>query len=263
MIFDSHAHIFPDKIAGKASANIAGFYDMPVRFDGTASVLRRVCAESGVTGCLVCSVATKAEQVASINDFISKSASESGGFMTGLCSLHPDMSQNELDAEIKRAVSMGLKGVKLHPDFQEFKADGAKAYKICEVIGDRLPVMFHSGDRRFDFSSPKRLVNAVKRFKDMTVIAAHFGGWSEWGDAAGLLADCENVYVDTSSSLYALDEATVRGYIAAFGEDRTLFGTDYPMWDAGDELKMLRALELDADAEEKILYKNAKRLFGL
>jgi len=263
MIFDSHAHIFPDKIAEKASANIAAFYDMPVLFDGSVATLKRVCEESGVTGCLVCSVATKPEQVASINDFISRSAADSDGFMAGLCSLHPDMSQDELDSEIKRAVSIGLKGVKLHPDFQEFEADGAKAYKVYEVVGGRLPVLIHSGDSRFDWSSPKRLVNAVKRFGNMTVIAAHLGGWSEWGDAIKLLADRDNVYVDTSSSLYALDKATARSYIAAFGEDRTLFGTDYPMWHALDEIRMFRALELDEDVNEKILYGNAKKLFGL
>jgi len=261
MIFDSHTHIFPEKIAEKASANIAAFYKMRVLYDGSVPALMRICRENGVTGCLVCSVATKPEQTESINDFIARSAADSNGFFTGLCSLHPDMSEKELDSEIDRAVSLGLKGIKLHPDFQEFEADGAKAYKVYEVIGNRLPVLIHAGDSRFDFSSPKRLVNAVKRFPNMTVIAAHFGGWSEWGDAVRLLAGRENVYVDTSSSLYALDKTAAREYISAFGEDRTLFGTDYPMWNAGDELKMFGALELEADAAEKILYKNAEKLF--
>jgi len=263
MIFDSHAHIFPEKIAEKASANIAAFYNMRVLYDGRVSTLKRLCRGNGIDGCLVCSVATKAEQAASINDFISGVAAESGGFFTGLCSLHPGMSQKELDSEIDRAVSIGLKGVKLHPDFQEFKADGGEAYKIYEVIGNRLPVLIHAGDSRFDYSSPKRIANAVRRFDNMTVIAAHFGGWSEWGDAVKLLTGLDNVYVDTSSSLYALDKKTAREYIAAFGCDRTLFGTDYPMWNAGDELKMFGELKLDDDTAGKILYKNAARLFNL
>ncbi|MDR0223264.1 MAG: amidohydrolase family protein [Oscillospiraceae bacterium] len=262
-IFDSHTHIFPDKIAEKASAGISGFYGMPVAFDGTAGALRRACRKNGVSGCLICSVATKTEQVENINSFISESAAASNGFFTGFCSLHPDMGEVSLDNEINRAMRLGLKGVKLHPDFQEFEADGARAYKIYEAIDGRLPVLFHAGDPRYPYSSPKRIANALNRFPKMTVVAAHFGGWSEWGDAVRELAGRENVYVDVSSSLYALSPEKAREYIAAYGEDKVLFGTDYPMWDIKGEIERFDGLGLDDRAREKILCENAKRLLNL
>lgn len=42
-----------------------------------------------------------------------------------------------------------------------------------------------------------------------------------------------------------------------------LFGTDFPMWDASEELSRLYSLGLDGGELELILYKNASRLFGL
>ena len=69
-LFDSHAHIFPGKIAEKAAKNIGAFYDLHMDFDGSVDKLLEVCAEAGVEKCLVHSVATTHEQVPKINNFI-------------------------------------------------------------------------------------------------------------------------------------------------------------------------------------------------
>jgi predicted TIM-barrel fold metal-dependent hydrolase len=264
-IFDSHTHVFPDKIADKATAGIGGFYDMPTRCGGTVADLTSRMKESNICGGLICSVATDLAQVSSINDFIGRSVSESDLFV-GFASLHPQMTESETDNEIKRAVSMGLRGIKLHPDFQRFEADGKTAFRIYEVIDSRLPVLIHAGDKRFDFSSPGRIANALKRFPDLVVIAAHFGGWSEWEDAILSLAGrefSERLFVDTSSSLYALSQEKALEYISAFGDDRVLFGTDYPMWDLKEELERFDKLNLSDSAREKILYSNAEKLLKL
>jgi predicted TIM-barrel fold metal-dependent hydrolase len=221
--------------------------------------------ENGFSGAVICSVATVPAQVESINDFIAKSAAESHEYFTGFCTLHPDMKADEIDGEINRAVSMGLKGVKLHPDFQEFNADGKRACKLFEVIGARLPVLLHAGDKRFDFSSPKRIAAVMERFPDITVIAAHLGGWDEWDDSLAYLARRfgQRLYVDTASSLYAISEQKAAEYINAFGEDNVMFGTDYPMWDVKEELEKFDKLGLSDSARAKILYENAHKLLNL
>ena len=72
-IIDAHAHIFPDKIAEKATTGISKFYGLPMYHQtGSVKELLQSGKEDGVDGFLVCSVATKAEQVASINQFLSK-----------------------------------------------------------------------------------------------------------------------------------------------------------------------------------------------
>jgi len=261
-IFDAHTHIFPEKIAERAVDGIGEFYDMSMSHSGTAADLTKRLKSCGVCGCMVCAVATVKEQVGSINDFIADEVQKSNGFMVGFCSLHPDMTANEVDAEITRAQSLGLKGVKLHPDFQRFRADGKRASRIYEVIGSRLPVLIHAGDSRYEFSSPHKIANALKQFSDLTVIAAHLGGWSEWDEAALTLAGkfADRLYVDTSSSLYAMSPKKAAEYIGAFTEDFVMFGTDYPMWDIREELQRFDRLDLTNTTREKILYKNSQKL---
>lgn len=72
MIIDSHAHIYPDKIAHKAARSIGDFYDIDMDLDGTVDMLLKVGDEAGVDKFLVHSVATTPHQVRSINSFIAK-----------------------------------------------------------------------------------------------------------------------------------------------------------------------------------------------
>ena len=270
-IFDFHTHIFPEKIAAKAVEGIGAFYDgMLMRKAGTASDLLAQLNQYGICGAMTCSVATSPEQAAVINDFIASAVSvsqvsqNSQAVLVGFAALHPDMTTDELERELERATALGLRGVKLHPDIQRFEADGERAFKVYEVLGRyELPMLIHAGDNRFAFSNPHRIANVAQAFPQQVIIAAHFGGWSEWDDAVLALADCRNVYVDTSSSLYAVTTEKASEMIAAFGEDRVLFGTDYPMWDAGEELQLIDKLNLSETAKAKILYDNAAELLKL
>ena len=103
----------------------------------------------------------------------------------------------------------------------------------------------------------------LDRYPRLTVIGAHFGGWSVWEDAVRLLVGYEHFYVDCSSSLYAMTPAAARTLIDAFGVGRVLFGTDYPMWDIKTELERFMALDLTDAERERILAENAASLFGI
>lgn len=262
-IFDAHCHIFPEKIAAKASVNIGRFYDLHMDFDGSVKTLMELYARAGVDKCLVQSVATSPAQVRSINDFIAESVKEHPDMFVGFCSLHPLMEKKEIEAEIDRAIALGLKGIKLHPDFQRFRIDERKAYDIYEAAEGRMPILFHTGDFRYDYSSPKRLANALKDFPRLVAIGAHFGGWSEWDDGEKYLADNPNVYVDTSSSLYSVSPEKALEYIRAFTPDRVMFGTDYPMWSVEDELRRMEKIDLTDSEREKVMYKTACGLLGI
>lgn len=258
MIIDAHAHIFPNKIAEKAVAGIGSFYSgLTMRCDGTAEGLISSGAAAGVTKFIVQSVATVPEQVKSINDFIARSVNKYPDNFIGFAAMHPDCP--DIEKEIDRAISLGLKGVKLHPDFQRFCIDDPKAMKIYEIIEGRLPVLIHTGDSRYQWSKPSRLVGVLEAFPKLDVIAAHFGGWSEWDDAAGFLGG-KRLWVDTSSSLYAISPQRARGLIDIFGVQNVLFGTDYPMWTAADEMEMLNKIDLTEKEREMILCENAERL---
>lgn len=260
MIIDMHAHIYPDKIALKASESIEHFYDIHVGYDGRVSTLLQLGRESGVDRFLVHSVATMPGQVGHINDFIINAVKENPQNFVGFAALHPDYS--DIPGEVDRIIKAGLKGIKLHPDFQKFNIDDERVFPLYECIEGRIPVLFHTGDKRYGFSKPRRVLNIMKRFPRLEIIGAHFAGYSEWDDAAEILGG-SGVYVDTSSSMFWLTPEHTRRLIDAYGADRVMFASDYPMWSPKDELERLAKVDLTQEERELILHGNAERLFGL
>ena len=121
----------------------------------------------------------------------------------------------------------------------------------------------HTGDNRYDYSNPNRLIPVLDIYKDLTVIGAHMGGWSIWDEASKQLADKPNLYVDCSSSFYYLSLDTAKEIIKRYGTDKVLFGTDYPMWSPKAELDTFFSLELSDEDNRRVLSENAKRVFNI
>ena len=258
-IADAHTHIFPDKIAEKASDAIGKFYDIPMYQPAQAQRLVAAEAEIGAGRCLVCSSATIPEQVESINTFIAEACRQNPLFL-GLAAMHPDY-QN-VGEELDRAMELGLKGVKFHPDFQKFDIDDPRAIPMYKAIAARgLPVLFHTGDDRYDFSSPFRVDALLRQVPDLIVIGAHFGGYRRWDDVI-TLPRRENVYFDTSSSLMFIDREQALRLMDHFGIDRFMFGSDFPMWRPKKELERFLALGLSDAENEQILHGTFESLFG-
>lgn len=261
-IIDFHAHVFPDKIADKATDNIGKFYDRKMNESGCVSKLLNHSEKNGISHFVIQSVATTAAQVVSINDFIAKTVKTNPNVLTGFGTIHPDFE--DIEGEIDRMVEIGMKGVKLHPDFQKFNIDDEKALKIYDVIEGRLPLLIHMGDYRFDYSHPRRLVNVLKTFPKLDVVAAHFGGWSVFEDAFNYLYDMR-CWVDSSSTFPFLDDQNyARELVNRWGSERILFGTDFPMADYDLELELFFAACADMNDQQldAILYKNAEKLIG-
>ena len=174
-VIDAHAHIYPDKIAAAAVDAVGDFYEVNMFGDGTAAGLLSAKDRSPITHFLVHSVATSVHAVTAINNAIAQACQAHTEFI-GFAAMHQDFEDPA--TELQRAVDLGLHGVKLHPDTQKVNMDDPRlmeVYAICEEMG--LPVVIHTGDYRYDFSHPRRLVNILKAFPDLVVDAAHFGYW--------------------------------------------------------------------------------------
>lgn len=263
-IINSHCHIYPEKIAHKAVTAVDLFYEerLGELSDGTAGTLLRTGMEAGITHFIVHSVATKPEQVESINRFIASAATQSEGHFTGLGALHPDAS--DLEGDIDSLIAMGLKGVKIHPDIQQFRADSKNAMRIFGLCEDRgIPILVHTGDYRYDYSNPNRIIPVLKAFPRLKFIGAHFGGWSIWEKAAAVLSDFPNILVDTSSSFYGLTPERAKALVRIYGSERVMFGTDYPLWPQKNELDFLERMELLPEELENVCWKTCAKLFGI
>jgi len=165
-------------------------------------------------------------------------------------------------AELERILTMGFKGVKIHPDIQRVDIDSPKLMDLYAAAENRAIIYFHAGDDRYDYSLPEKIIKIKQTFPKLNVIAAHLGGYKKWENVNNIYKDYD-VYVDTSSALWVLPPNEAREIIINYNPDKILFATDYPVRRVKDELEYIERLNLSDDLLEKILYKNAERLFNL
>ncbi|MBQ3074157.1 MAG: amidohydrolase family protein [Ruminococcus sp.] len=259
-IIDFHTHIYPDKIAERATVAIGNFYNLQMERVGSLQTLLENSEKAGIDRCVVHSVATSPKQVETINDFIKAEVDAHPDRLSGFGTLHQDYEDKI--GEAQRIMDMGLKGIKLHPDTQMFNVDDERMLPLYDFVQGKLPVLLHCGDYRYDFSHPRRVARICRMFPKLTVIGAHFGGWSVWEEAYEYLKDT-NCMLDTSSSSALTGPELFEKLIHAYGADRLLFGTDFPMWDSVEELKRFMNVRLTNEEREKILFRNAENLLNL
>ncbi len=260
-IIDAHAHIFPEKIAENATVNIGHFYELEMDSTGVSSKLIESGKKIGVKRYLVCSTATTPHQISSINSFIASECKVHKEYY-GLGTTHA--LSEDIEGDVKQILSLGLHGVKLHPDFQKFNADSPEAFRIYEQIEGIIPLMIHCGDNRYDFSAPKRIANIHKNFPKLKIQAAHLGGYQSWEQAEEYLTGLdENVCFDISSSLAFLSPQKAAHMIRAYGVEKCFFGSDFPMWSHTDELERFLTLGFTEEENRLILSENFKRFYGI
>lgn len=261
-ILDCHVHIFPDEIAETALAVLSGKSGVTPSHSGTRNGLLESMAAAGIRLAVNCPVATAPRQVKRINDW---AAANYRGPLLCLGSIHPDTE--DAPAEIERVRSLGLLGLKLHPEYQEFTLDDPRL-DACWETCSRLcfPVLIHMGED-IGFvppyhSSPGALADLLDRFPDLIVIAAHFGGWRMWDDVDRFLIG-RNLYLDTSFTLERLPPERFVDMVRRHGCHRVLFGSDSPWTDQKASVARFRSLPLSQNEQAAILWNNAVELFGI
>ena len=259
-IIDIHTHVYPEKIASAAIRTVREFYQLEsCDMDGTASMLLRRGTDAGISRFVLMPVANRAEQVAGINRFICRQMEENPAFL-GFGAIHADLS--EIGDEVENILSMGMRGIKVHPDFQKFPIDDPRLFPMYEALRGRLPVLFHMGDPRYDYSHPARLRYVLEQFPGLEVIAAHFGGHTMQETACELLKDTDCMF-DISSTMMFLPKKEVERYISIYGAERLAFGTDYPLWDPVTEVEHFLSLDITMAEKEQIAHKTAERILKL
>ncbi len=247
-VVDAHAHIFPDKIAERATEGISEFYNLPMSHQGSMGQLLESGDRAGMDGYLVCSTATHPAQAEAINAFIS-AICEQYPQCIGFAALHPESPI--LEEEFKKIQSASFKGIKLHPDFQSFNIDDPQAYPMYEMIQSAgFPILMHMGDPHRTFSTPQRMAKVLRDFPRLRVIAAHLGGYRRWEETAEVLKPSDRLRLDTSSCLGFMEPEDAARFIRKHGAENCFFGVDFPMWDHTEELERFFRLNL-TDAENR------------
>ena len=178
----------------------------------------------------------------------------------GYGTIHAGMEN--ICGEVEYIMDKGLRGLKMHPDSQVFAIDDPRLFPVYDMVQDKLPIIFHMGDRRYDYSHPARLRKVLELFPKLRVIAAHFGGYTMYEVAAQELKgkDC---FFDVSSSLMFMDEGVAEKYINHYGAERFVYGSDFPMWNPVKEMERFLKLKLTDSQFEQIAHITAEQILNV
>ncbi len=262
MIIDFHTHAFPPKIAGKAMEKLsfsAGGL-LPQR-DCTVYDLKRLMQKDGVDKSVTLAIATNESQQQAVNDYIKSQECDE---IIPFGSVFP-WADSAFD-ELERIKEMGMKGIKLHPEYQQFFVDDERLkplYKKISQLG--LIVIFHAGE---DFgypapyhATPERLRIAAK-WIDSPMICAHWGASCMGEDVLKYLCDIP-IYFDTAFGYGTMPKNRAQRILEKKGADYILFGSDCPWHAPSWDIKMINTLDITEADKEKIYHENAEKLLGI
>lgn len=260
-IVDIHTHAWPDSLAEFAISAVGGQGHIGAHYDGTVAGLTSAMRRAGIDVSVVQPVATKPAQVATINDWVATVASER---VIPFGAMHPDFEDPA--AEIARMKALGLRGFKMHPEYQSFVPTEDRMRPIYDAAVEcGMVLFFHSGgDVAFDTvrGTPEVFCEVLDDWPDLTAVLAHMGGFRQWHAVTGRLAG-RDVWFDTAYTLGHLPDDEFVALAREHGCDRVLFGTDGPWTDAVAQLEHLRRLPFSECELAGILGANAERLLEL
>ena len=263
MIIDFHTHAFPDAIAQKTISFLADKARLNPYCDGTVEGLRKSSANAGIDYSVVLPIATKSGQEETINRFAADINNTDRIMSFG--SIHPDTENYK--AVLDGIKASGLKGIKLHPDYQDFYVDDERTYPMIEYAAKLgLIIVYHAGmDLGFRGpikNTPVRAKKMIKAIGYDKIVMAHLGAHALYGDVMECLCGLD-VYFDISFYMGKAEDTILKEIIYSHGADRILFGTDSPWGGQKEDIEYFNNLGFPEKIREKILYKNAMSLLQM
>ena len=276
-VVDFHTHIFPDKIAIKAIPIFENSGHVKANTNGTLQGLKESMDYANIEYSIALPVATSVKQVKSINDFaINVNNSYKTNHVISFGAMHPDYI--DYKEELIRLKENGIKGIKLHPEYQNTYIDSLKYINIIdEAFNLGLIVIIHAGiDIGIDSdikATPDRILRCKESLKhDGVFILAHMGSWNMWDEVYDKILG-KGFYLDTAFALGKLlyrgntikmfDEAMLKKFIDKQGIDYILFASDSPWAKQEEYVSYLNNMNLDEKSLDKIFYGNANKLLKI
>ena len=207
-----------------------------------------------------------------VNEWVARYCSADPKRLLAFGSVHPKYVADP-GAEVDRLKKIGIRALKVHPSHQLFAPNDYRnglgplrgMYERAQANG--MPVMIHTGTSIFQgarnaYAQPILADDVGVDFPDLVVILAH-GGRPLWmNEAFFLVRRHPNMYMDISG----IPPQKLMEYFPRIEEiaDKVLFGTDWPgpgVPDVRGNIEKFRALPISSQAQQKILYDNAAKLF--
>ncbi|MCK9479655.1 MAG: amidohydrolase family protein [Firmicutes bacterium] len=263
MVIDFHTHVFPSTMAAKTLDKLSAGAGITPYTNGTVEGLKCSMKKAGIDFSVTLPVATRPGQARTIADYAVQVTGKDGIISFG--SIHP--ASDNWRAELNYIAKAGLKGVKLHPDYQRFFIDDKKIFPIVEHAASLgLMVLFHSG---IDIGladpvhcRPKAARKLIDSMRGAKLIFAHTGGYGCWDEVEDYLVGAD-IYFDISFTFKRLTDERLMRIIRAHGVNKCLFGTDSPWGSQQHDILYMKSMDFTKDELDAIMYNNAAQLLGI
>lgn len=259
MLYDAHTHAFPPHAAARVLAGIEDHYGLRSACLGTPEDLAAREKAAGVERWFVHVAAMIPQQVVAANTW-ALSIAERFPRAVAFGAAHP--GDPGFEAQLDSLERRGVRGLKLHPEYQGFDLADPRLEPLLESARGRFAVMVHVGGDappERSPSSPGKLMRLARRFPGLTLIAAHLGGYLHWKWALDELVGSD-VFIDTSCAIPFIDDASLAEILRRHPHERILFGSDYPIFDPGREIRRLQERLGLSDAQTERFLSNAGAL---
>jgi len=277
-VIDVHLHVQPHGEFNAESLEFVtrgrGDLDRYAEIELSPEALLRYFDEHEIeAGCLINYVAPDTLGLSDdVNAWIARYCRDHRDRLIAVGSVHPRFSKDGY-GDALRLFDSGIRMIKLHPPHQLFFANAhlegnealAGIYRAAEEAG--VPVMIHTGTSIFPsarnrFADPMPVDDVAVDFPKLRIVLAH-SGRPLYGETAFFLARRHaNVFLELSG----IPPGKILQYLPRLEElaGKTLWGTDWPspgIRSPSENVAAFRALTLSEDAQRKILYENARKLF--
>ena len=177
----------------------------------------------------------------------------------GFAVINPRWYKESVEEVIRAREELGMVGLKFHPVACQYPSDTPLIDRVVKKgIEFGFLMLFHCGAD--EYSNPHHLGNLASRFPEATIIMGHMGE-EAWSEAIAIAGTHDNIILDTTGCAnwyrilnYALDMV---------GEDRIVFGMDFPAYNPGPEIAKVRDADITETQRRKIMGENAARILGL
>jgi len=265
-VIDCHTHAFPVHIAAGAIRSLvaeAKWQPCTAHHDGTVAGLLASMDRAGIDRAVMCSVATRPQQVRKITDWSASAASQR---IIPFASIHP--AYEEPEAEAERIASLGLRGIKFHPQYMDCAADDPRTIRVARAAAaNGLAMALHTGyDLGFgrdDLGAPQRVRRLHEAVPRLRLLACHMGGWQRWQEAKEHLLGLP-IYLEPSFCLFGqCPPELLLEMLQRHPRQYILFGTDSPWADQKNDLEEFRRLPIDPAIISAALWDNALAFLGI
>lgn len=282
MIIDFHVHTFPAEISEKVLMKLSKASHTKYFTNGSRQNLLSSMNDASVTYSVNLPVMTRVDQVEKINHTLISEREKL--FEQGIITfggMHPDYT--DYKAELKRLKENGIKGIKIHPAYQNTDLDDTRFLHIIDYASSLgLIVLTHAGIDigiyDHNYASVSHILHVLDTVHPDKFVLAHMGNWACWKEVEQDLAGAD-VWFDTAFAVGPVTQDDAKSgtpYIACnlsdeqfvrivrkHGADKILFATDSPWEEQKDYIERIEKMPLSVQEKNQIFSENAVRLLQL